>query len=131
MSYLSDIKFGFKNEKDTIHIIRLYFQDNIQKMKRYDKYDFMGESCYYELKSRRNKYLDYPTTLIPSDKIDDTKNIIFIFNFIDGLYYIKYNKEIFDTFEKKPFKRRQRIDYNDKEKDYYYIPIEALNYISI
>jgi hypothetical protein len=131
MSYLSDIKFGFKNEKDTIDIIRLYFQDNIQKMKRYDKYDFMGECCYYELKSRRNKYRDYPTTLIPADKIDDTKNIIFIFNFTDGLYYIKYNKEIFDTFEKKPFKRHQRVGYNDKQKDYYFIPIEALNYISI
>jgi hypothetical protein len=56
-----------------------------------------------ELKSRRVKYNYYPTVYIGLNKIkaftkDDTNYFCF-FKFTDGLYYIKYNKETFDTFD--------------------------------
>jgi hypothetical protein len=64
------------------------------------------------------------------DKVkENMKKIIFLFNFIDGLYYIEYEKNLFDTFEKQPF-RRFREGVNDKEKPYIYIPIEHLKRIN-
>jgi uncharacterized protein YeeX (DUF496 family) len=77
------------------------------------------------LKTRNNKYNKYPTTLLPLDKII-SNNMIFLFSFQDGLYYIKYDKILFHTFEIKKYVRNIRNDYNDKLKDYLFIPIEKL-----
>jgi hypothetical protein len=67
--------------------------------------------------------------MIAEDKIIHD-NIILLFNFIDGLYYINYeeNKELFKTFEKKLFKR-YRPNIKDIEKNYLYIPINHLKKI--
>lgn len=79
------------------------------------------------LKQSRNVNYDmYETTIIPADKICK----IFLFNFRDGLYYIKYRKSKFDTFERKIFVRNQRDDYNDIPKEYIYIPINKLKKIN-
>jgi hypothetical protein len=54
----------------------------------------------------------------------DNKTQIFLFDFTDGLYYIKYNKELFDKFDVKIGGRydRGRVE----ENDYIYIPISEL-----
>jgi len=57
-------------------------------------------------------------------------NTIFLFYFTDGLYYIEYNKELFDTFEIKDFVRNPRYGKIDKPKKYIYIPIINLNKIN-
>ena len=93
----------------------------------YCSYDFEGtDGTKIELKSRRNKYNDYSTTLIPVHKcvsMDLCKNI-FVFNFTDGIYYIEWNKNIFANYETKMvlYKRLNRDDY----KLHYLIPIEDL-----
>ena len=44
--------------------------------------------------------------MITSNKLKNTdRQLILLFGFTDGLYYIKYDPLIFDTFEKKKFKR--------------------------
>jgi hypothetical protein len=60
-----------------------------------------------------------------------TDNQVFVFNFTDGIHYIKYDKKLFDTFEKKPFKRAGRPDIKTFESLYIYIPIEQLTKIKI
>jgi len=120
-----DCKFGNYNELLILPIIKKFFNRNIIKTTdKYNKYDYIDNDYKYELKSRRNKYNQYPTTLIGYDKLTNSKTI-FLFNFIDGLYYINYEKELFDTFEKKPFVRNYR-GVNDIKKDYLFIPIEYL-----
>lgn len=129
MSFKQDYYFGLDQEEKVLPIIRNFFNRDIQKsINKFERFDYSDEKYKYELKSRNNTYNKYLTTLICADKI--SKNSIFLFNFLDGLYYIKYRKSKFNKFEKKLFVRNKRYDYNDKQKDYIYIPIEYLKKIN-
>jgi hypothetical protein len=129
MSFKQDYYFGLKKEDELLPVIRSFFNRDIQKStNKFERFDYSDEKYKYELKSRNNEYNKYPTTLIPFDKV--CKRIIFLFHFTDGLYYIKYRKSKFNTFEKKMFVRNKRSDYNDLQKEYIYIPIEYLKKIN-
>lgn len=111
---------GIQSEKDILPIIQQYFDDNIiPTTATYDRYDYKGTNYVYELKTRTNEYLKYPTTMISLLKTKQV-NSIFLFCFTDGLYYIKYNKEQFDQYEVKKFTKYT------KPVDYIYIPITDL-----
>ena len=128
-SIVADRAFGRAQETLLLPRIRAHFDDAIEaEGGAFTRNDFSGEKYKYELKSRTSTYAAYPTTLLPEDKVFQ-ENQIFLFNFTDGLYYITYNKEKFDTFEKKIFQRRRRADYYDAPKMYYYIPITELTKI--
>ena len=129
-TFEQDYKFGIENENKIIVDLNLYFKDVISKTDKFCKYDFESNKAIYELKSRNNNYKTFDTTLIPFDKILKTTKIqYFIFSFFDGLYYIKYEKDLFDCFDLMPFQRHQRSDYVDMKKLYYYIPVWMLNKI--
>jgi hypothetical protein len=123
---MKDYTFGKQQEEKQFEAIKTFFKDDIKTTDKFCSYDFESETSLYELKSRNNKYSAYPTTLIPFDKINENKKLIFLFNFVDGLYYIQYCKEEFKNFQLEPFKRHKRYGFNDKEKLYYFIPIEKL-----
>jgi hypothetical protein len=126
--FCNDYKYGKENEKKILKDLNNFFKDDIEIITdKFSQYDFKGTKNIYELKTRRNKYEDFPTTIIGANKILD--NIIFLFKFENGLYYIKYDENKFNTFEKKKFVRNKRLDYNDKEMDYLFIPIEHLTKI--
>jgi len=137
-SFTKDYLFGMKSEVNVLNTVKNYFSlvykdDNIIKVNnKYCKYDFKGDKFVYELKSRNNCRSEYPTTIIPFDKILQSDKLakdqgqIFLFNFIDGLYYIIYDKDVFKDFELKMFGRTDRLDINDKKKLYYYIPVQKL-----
>jgi len=130
-TFKNDYIVGTSNENRILEIITKFFNDDIVKSNNiYCKYDFKGTEYLYELKTRNNTYNKYPTTLIPLDKLI-TNKIIFLFDFQDGLYYIKYDKLLFDSFETKKYVRNIRSDYNDKVKDYVFIPIEKLTRIML
>lgn len=128
MSYKNDYEFGINQESKILDIIKSHFKDDnvIKTIERYSKYDFIGNNIY-ELKSRNNKYDAYPTTLITNDKIINTdKDLYFIFNFIDGVYYIKYDEIKFKNYLTTKFVRKQRIDYKDREQLHIFVPIVDL-----
>jgi hypothetical protein len=128
MSFQSDYSYGIQQQETLYPLFKKFFKDNlVSTPKKFDKYDYEGTTASYELKSRKINFKTYPTTCIASDKInpDHNKKQIYLFNFLDGTYYIEYDKELFDTFEVKEF-RRFRQGVNDKEKPYVYIPIEKL-----
>lgn len=126
MSFTRDYEMGINGESKVLPIIQNYFCKNICKsVDKFEKFDFYDEKYKYELKCRNVNYNKYPTTIVPCDKL--CKNLILLFYFTDGLYFIKYGK-IFNKFEKKLF-ARYRPDFKDLEKEYYYIPIEYLQKI--
>ena len=128
-TFKKDYSFGKIKEVEVYAIIKERFNDNIiQSENKFEKFDFKGDKYYYELKSRNNKYADYPTTLIEKAKIF-ADNIVFLFNFTDGLYYIRYSQKKFSKFECKEFVRHKRFDFVDKPRPYYFIPIEKLKKI--
>jgi hypothetical protein len=99
-NFKTDLEFGLKRENNVLEKIRIFFNDTTitKTTDKYCKYDFVSSLCKYELKSRKNRYKTYPTTILPTHKIIDGKQI-FLFNFLDGLYYIEYDREIFDRFD--------------------------------
>jgi len=126
VNFENDYIFGFSKENEIIDILEHKFGKLI-KNSRYCKYDFENERYAIELKSRKCNYSFYPTTLLTCNKITNTnKKLYFIFNFTDGIYYIKYREHIFNTFEKKKY---SRVNKTYDEKDYYFIPIEYLRSI--
>ena len=130
-SFRVDLEYGLIRENNVLEKIRKYFNDDtISKTKdRFSKYDFESQTCKYELKSRKNTYRAYPTTIIPCNKIVDGK-LIFLFNFIEDLYFIEYDKETFDRFEKIEM-RDYRAGRYGQTALHFAIPIDLLTQIKI
>ena len=126
-----DENFGFIKEDECYNILKAFFDNTLQKVdNRYNLFDFIGEECYIELKSRRNTHNKYPDTMIGCNKIEFAMNacktVIFCFLFTDGLFYYKFNKD--DIINNKlRIRTGGRCDRNVNEyKDYCYIPISLL-----
>ena len=120
--------WGREQEKKVYPLIQEYFKENIiHCTDQYSKYDFISPTYFFELKSRRNRYNSYPTTMITCNKLKEIdKELILLFNFTDGLYFIKYEKELFDTFFSQPFKRDE---VNAYPLNHVYIDIKYLTLI--
>jgi len=129
-SFQNDLQFGLSNENNVIQQLSSYFKEEIEKTKpRYCPYDAISKTTKYEIKTRRCCYQQYPTTIIPVSKVRNiTDKLIFVFHFTDGLYYIVYDKELFDTFEKQNI-QIYRKGIQDKPTEHYYIPISQLQKI--
>ena len=122
-----DKKFGDNSENNIIDCIEKHFDTKITKTyDYYDLMDFYDDDNYYEIKSRRNKYNQYPTTMIGYNKIlysqKSIKDVYFIFSFTDGNYFYKYDKN--DNFNINMGGRDDRR--KEEFKKYFYIPIENL-----
>ncbi len=66
----SDLVFGKLKEVDIKEILEQYFNTKLNTSSKYNLIDFRNEDLYIELKSRRNTYSKFDTTIIGSNKID-------------------------------------------------------------
>jgi len=114
---------GKASENEILPIIKQFFKDDtIQPtINKLDKYDYKSTTKNYELKTRTNKYNDYPSTMIGLDKC--LPNSILLFKFTDKLTYIEYDEEKFKKYQVKLFTK-----YSQK-KQYIYIDILDLKEI--
>ena len=127
----NDLAFGIPLETTVISKLAFHFDEPITKeTAQYSKWDASSSTTKYEIKSRRNKYKQYPTTIIPVDKTQVTGRLVFVFNFTDGLYYIVYDKEPFSQYEIKDIPAF-RAGGKQTLKPHYMIPIEDLTEIKI
>ena len=94
---LNDLDFGMKKEISEIEKIRNKFSKSLKPTNNFFVFDYVSPECYIELKARRNKLNTYPDTMVGKNKMDYAETadrpVYFVFSFIDGLYYWKYNKE--------------------------------------
>ena len=129
-TFKDDYAAGVLIENNLKSMLEFKFVDKLVKTGRYDKLDYEGERCFVEIKSRTNRYAQYPTSILQKTKCDyarlQTKPVYFVFAFTDGVYYIQYTPEVFDTFETEVFQRPGRIDKTDLRQVYVYIPIGSL-----
>jgi len=129
-TYKQEYEAGKKSEDEVLPIIIKYFNRDIKaSVGRYTRYDFEDSEYKYELKTRTNRYSQFPTTLLPLGKLTGDKNI-FLFRFTDGLYFVEYSKELFDTFEVNDYVRNSRSDYTDHVAKHIFIPIQHLTKIN-
>ena len=127
-----DLDFGKLKEIEIKQILEQYFNTTLQTTSKYGLIDFFNDDIFIELKSRRNTYIQYNTTIIGSNKIDYAKSLnkkcYFVFCFIDGLYFIEYSN-IFDSFD-----LCEQYIIRDKQKELktnYHIPINLLKKIDV
>ena len=122
----SDYAFGLASQAALLPRLRAFFGDDLQPTPgQFNHYDFESSTAVYELKTRRIARDRYPTTLIGANKVNPThaKNQVYIFDFTDGPFYIRYDKATFYSFELAPFVRN---DPGFVARPYLFIPITAL-----
>lgn len=129
LSIKDEVNYGTAKQKELFNDINKFFGGNLKPTKFiYARYDFYDNTHIYELKSRKCSIHEYPSTVIALNKIDKKgRPQVFIFAFTDGIYYIRYDKELFDTFELRPFKRNSLEDMTYSETPYFFIPTNKLS----
>jgi len=131
-TFKEDYLTGIKNEEEIINILKTKkkFKDIKKTVSYYEKFDFFNDKYEIELKTRNVKYDKYTTSIIACDKVTrisgKLRKLYLFFKYEDGLYYIKYKKKVFKNIEVIEFKRNFRVDFNDKLKRYFNIPIGLL-----
>lgn len=123
---LADYQLGTEAQARLLPKLAEFFADNLAPTPgQYDRYDYESDTAVYELKSRRVSKDSYPTTLIGADKVNPKhpKSQVYLFEFTDGLFYLRFDKALFETFERKPFVRNAP---GFVEKPYLFIPVTAL-----
>ena len=133
-TFNSDYIVGRASEEKYLPCLQNAFNDETlshTKCKS-DIFDYIGDNKYIELKTRSFEHTKYPDTMIGLNKIkyaqgNPDKEYYFVFAFTDGLYYYKYNPD-----DKLNYRKGGRVDRGYKEiKEYAYIPIYLLTYISL
>ena len=126
-----DLIMGKTNEEKVLYYLNKHYDDKFNFCKyKYSTFDFESSSIIGELKSRRNSYNKYPSTMVGYNKIqkaieDNTKKYIFYFLFTDGLYSWEFNNDEYNI------KVGGRCDRNKPEfKNYAFINIEFLKLIT-
>jgi len=116
---------ALENEIKLKPIIEKYFNLELIHTERYDIFDFYDDNNYFELKCRNcnsNKYNDLMMNVNKWNKgidyINFNKNVYYVFEFYDGLFY--YKQDINDDFRMNKY----------LGKYYIYIPNEKLTKIN-
>lgn len=118
-----DIEFGLKQEDLVYKRLVDFFKKDLKKTTTYEKWDWIDEdNTTYELKSRRCMSSSYSTTILPIHKLIENKKQVFIFNYLNGIYYINNDDNKFNSY-----KRTNILDSRcGAEVLHYLIPIQDL-----
>jgi hypothetical protein len=136
MSILADRAFGAEGELNVGESLNRQFNTTLERRGGFYTFDYggtlpTGRTIELELKTRRIRHDQYPTTMVGRNKIEYCSNAntdyYFVFNFSDGIYYIKYDKALFASFEcRNDFVRSQRSDCPNPVQSVVYIPNNLL-----
>jgi hypothetical protein len=133
----SDLDFGINNEAIVLSLLEQHFKTTFNRNKRGAVFDYTSTdgSIEVELKSRRVAHNKYDTTLVGQNKVthcdkDAGKTYYFAFLFTDGLYIIKYEPEVFVTYERDDnYRRGARSDCYNPIQHLVKIPVCSLSMI--
>ena len=136
---ISDLKFGFKKEKDVLpHFNKFFSCDAIIQEDKWATFDYYDEKnkIYGELKSRRVKKQQYDSIMIGYNKIrkglklvNKGYRVILMWCFTNKLCYFELTK---DNFNKNwvSYNHLGRYDRGRNEKqDLAFIPVDKLSNI--
>jgi len=99
----------------------------------YAHWDFYNQTTLIEHKARGVYSDSYDSTMIQGLKVQRAYDMVlkgyrvfFAFRFLDGLFYIRFRPEKFDSYYTDTKKLDDRVDYTEKECLRYYIPLGDL-----
>lgn len=135
----NDIAFGTNSELMNHELLQMFLDTTLERKGGYAVFDFENpnKTVFVELKSRRIKHDTYDTAIIGLNKIAFSDNIPdaefwFAFCYLDGLYIVKYDKEVFDTLEvRHDYVRGARNDATNKPASVVFIPIKLLTKVEL
>jgi hypothetical protein len=130
----ADIAFGEASEMTNLDILQNFLDTTLERKGGYAVFDYENPSktIFVELKTRRIRHDTYDTALIGLNKVAfcNTINDVdywFAYCYTDGIFVIKYDKELFDTFEvRHDYRRGPRDDVVNREQSVVLIPTEHL-----
>ena len=97
-----DERYGEKAENELHGKIVSVFGD-VRRTGKWDIFDYVGDDIQIELKNRRILYNQYPTIMIGLNKLKvaekSEKETWFCWNFTNGLYKWKFNKDEYEIEE--------------------------------
>lgn len=133
-SQRADLEFGTKSELTNHEVLEGFLNTTLNRKGGYSVFDFEDptKTIFVELKTRRIRHDQYPTALIGLNKIQFCEyerdvQYWFVFCYTDGIYAIKYDRELFGSFETShDFVRGERTDCATREQSVVYIPVEHL-----
>ena len=134
MSQKNDIAFGTASEMTNHDLLQQYLDTKLERKGGYAVFDFENpnKTVFVELKSRRIKHNAYDTAIIGLNKVAFSDHLPeaefwFAFCYSDGLYVIKYDKEVFDTLDVcHDYVRGPRNDAHNNASSVVFIPIRLL-----
>jgi len=140
-TFASDFAFGVQSEKTNHAILETLFKTPFIRRGGKAIFDFDNHSTspaktiYAELKTRRVKHDDYATALIGANKVyyaslNPDAEHWFVYNYMDGIFGIKYDKELFSKFTTDAFTRGERPDTSNASQDTVFIPYKYLTRFS-
>jgi hypothetical protein len=128
----SDLAYGTTNEQTQQTRLEKFFNKKLNRRGGYSTFDYDdGATLFVELKSRRIPHNKYPTAIIGANKVETAEKnpnraYWFCYAYEDGIYGIKYSKEVFDTFQHEDYSRGERADYHNRPQHCYFIPSDLL-----
>ena len=129
----ADLRFGLASEEDSLETLQSFLGTTLHRNGGYAVFDFENPErlVFCELKSRRIRHDQHPTAIIGANKVDYAAShqgeFWFAFCYVDGLYAIKYDAELFSHFERfDEYMRGERADVVNRPQQIYYIPVEHL-----
>lgn len=116
MSLQKDLSFGLNSEQTTKPMIEKWIGGSLNKLDDLNFFDFEVENkkILIELKTRRINHNQYRTALIgknkimyANDKMKEGYELYFVYNYKDGLFYVKFNENMLN-YKSFYMKRRDR-----------------------
>jgi hypothetical protein len=132
-TFTQDYTRGIQGEIDIHSVLEEAFDCPLTKTTNpKHSMDFEGDNCWIEIKTRFGISSDsYATMLLPDIKVKfallATKPVYFVFNLTDGIFYCRFNKELFETYRVEDVCRRDRGE--TKAVRHYHIPVSDLDWI--
>lgn len=137
-SRAADLEFGIKSELTNHEILEGFLNTTLNRKGGYSVFDFEDptKTIFVELKTRRIRHDQYPTALVGMNKIQFCEyerdvQYWFVFCYTDGIYAIKYDRDLWSSFEiSHSFVRGARTDCEQREQSVVFIPVEHLTKIN-
>lgn len=130
-TFATDYALGTANEIPVMKRIEKFLGEPLIRrggMALFD-YDNNNETkmIFSEVKTRRIRHDAYPTAIIGANKVDEAQRnpnntYWFFFDYVDGLYGIKYDEEQFSHYMRCDYSRGNRADFHNRPQECFFIP---------
>jgi hypothetical protein len=126
-TFASDYKFGIANEIPVQQKLEKFLNTSLVRRGEMALFDYDNTKIFGEVKTRRIRHDAYPTAIIGANKVNEAqrnpKNTYwFFFDYVDGLYGIKYDEGQFSQYERTEYSRGDRADFHNRPQECYFIP---------